>query len=193
MRAIRWCRYWETGSSDVIRFVSSRYFFTELSWTVRVRFPPHSRLFTIAVHFPRSGIRRYRVLHFVHRPCGREKARRFPIGSGRKWWTTMRDATSVASTARIRRASRSCASSFSSIDPFTYADVRGPAALLREERAAEVQQAVQQEEDGVLVAVRVPPAGRDQVRVVEPGPGLREPDHAAPHPAGRVGGGGAGA
>ena len=66
--------------------------------------------------------------------------------------------------------------------------VHEPAPLLREERAAEVHETVQEEEDGVLVPVCVPSAGRDHVRVVEPRAGLCEPDHSAQHAARRVGG-----
>src|SRR3989475_803312 len=105
-----------------MRFEISRYFLTELSWTVSVRFPPQAR------HFPRSGIRRYFSPHFVQRTCWLENAFRFPIRSGRKWWTTIRATTSFGSTARIRSASSSCLSIFSAIEPSPYADASGPCA-----------------------------------------------------------------
>src|SRR6059036_3555993 len=57
-----------------------------------------------------------------------ENAFRFPIRSGRKWWTTIRATTSFGSTARMRSASSSCLSIFSAIEPSPYADARGPCA-----------------------------------------------------------------
>ena len=108
----------------IIRLAGSRYFLIDASCTVRVKDPPH------LVQAPRNGIRRYFVLHFTHRICCLENARKFPMRSGKKCvWITL-EATSLSSTARIFRARFSCAISLSSIFfNVLYADTLTPSAI----------------------------------------------------------------
>src|SRR5207249_2390273 len=64
--------------------------------------------------------------------------------------------------------------------------VHEASALVGQERSREIDQAVEQQDDGILVAVAVPPSGGDEIRMSEAGIRIRESDDSSEYAAARV-------
>src|SRR3989344_2155438 len=90
--------------------LGSRYFTTDPSDIVKIRFPPH---FT---HFPISGGLLNLSLHLTHLNCCIENFLRLPLMSLMKCFSMTSLATSEVFTARIRSASSIWPRNFSSIE-----------------------------------------------------------------------------